>query len=322
MSAWQLASSVIPYLALSYLAWRLLDVSHWMALAVCIPAAGLLIRIFIIAHDCGHGSFFRSRRANEFWGRITSTMAFLPFHAWRSHHAFHHAGSGDLDRRGVGDIHLMTVEEYIAAGRWKRLGYRLYRNPLVMFGLGPVYIFLVSYRFWGKGASRDFRLSVLLTNVALAVAAALVVTTFGWEMLLFVQLPVVLISGSAGVWLFYVQHHFEGVSRVRQENWDYVEQAIGGSSYYRLPRILQWFTGNIGFHHVHHLGTRIPNYSLEKCHNEVDLFHRVRPLSLLGSRKCLRFRLWDEESGRMVSFGQVRSLLRQRSDLGRANGLG
>jgi omega-6 fatty acid desaturase (delta-12 desaturase) len=312
-SSWQLVNSIVPYVLLWYAAYRLLEVSWWATLPVSFLAAGFLIRIFTISHDCGHRSFFRSGRANAFWGAVTSGLPFLPYHAWRQEHAVHHSHSGDLDNRGVGDVDTRTVEEYLAASPWERLRYRLYRNPLVMFGLGPLFTFVFGYRFWRRGSDRRVRRSVLLTNLALAGAALGVVSLAGWKAFLLVQLPIIQIAGAVGIWLFYVQHQFDGVRWERNENWSYFDQALGSSSYYALPRILQWFTGNIGYHHVHHLGARIPNYRLEQCHRDLELFRSVRPISLVESRRCIWLNLWDEDARRMVGFDHARRVLRRRS---------
>jgi len=307
-SSWQLANSIIPYLLLWYGAYRLLEVSWWATLAISVPASGFLIRIFVISHDCGHGSFFRSTRANAFWGSVTSALPFLPYHAWRHYHAIHHSHSGDLDHRGVGDIATLTIDEYLASSRWSRLSYRLYRNPLVMFGLGPLFTFLVAYRFWRRGSDRRVRMSVIRTNIALALVTLALGSLIGWKALLMVQLPIMYLAGALGIWLFYVQHQFEGVYWEREARWNYVEQALHGSSYYDLPRVLHWITGNIGFHHVHHLGARIPNYQLQKCHRELALFRDVRPMSLWSSLRCLRFRLWDEKRQRLIGFRELNEL--------------
>jgi omega-6 fatty acid desaturase (delta-12 desaturase) len=311
-SSWQLLNSIGPYLLLWYASYRLLEVSWWATLPTALLAGSFLIRIFIISHDCGHGSFFRSQRANAFWGAVTSGLPFLPYHAWRQEHAVHHSHSGDLDNRGVGDIDTRTVEEYLAAPRWDRLRYRLYRNPWVMFGLGPLFTFLFGYRFWRRGSDRRVRRSVVLTNLGLATAVLVVMSLTGWKAFLLVQLPIMQVVGAIGIWLFYVQHQFDGVRWERNENWSYFDQALGSSSYYALPRVLQWFTGNIGYHHVHHLGARIPNYRLEQCHRELELFRNVRPISLLESRRCLRLNLWDEATRQLVGFDDVARLLRER----------
>jgi len=303
----QLANSVIPYVVLWLIAWRLLGVSYWATLGVCILAAGFLVRVFIISHDCGHGSFFHSRRANSLWGGLTSALVFIPYYAWRHEHAVHHASSGNLDRRGVGDIRTMTVREYAAASRWKRWKYRMYRHPLVMFGVGPLYTFLVSYRFWPPNATRRVKISTVRTNVGLLLLAVGVSALIGVKAYLAVQLSIMAIAGAAGVWLFYVQHQFEGVYWERTEDWDFIRQAIEGSSYYKLPKVLQWFSGNIGFHHVHHLSARIPNYFLEKCQREIVALQNVKPITLRTSLRSLKFRLWDEDRNRLIGFSELRS---------------
>lgn len=310
-SVWQLVNSVIPYLALWVVAYLLLEVSYWATIGVCALAAGFLTRVFIIAHDCGHGSFFKSRKANVIWGSITSALANLPYHAWRHEHAIHHAHSGDLDNRGVGDIDTLTVDEYIARSRWERLKYRIYRHPIVLFVVGPLYLFAISYKKWPPRATRRVKLSVVRNNLAIVGILAVVYFTIGLKGFLLVQLPIIAVSGSLGIWLFYVQHQFEDVYWEHNDKWDYVDQALQGSSYYKLPRVLQWFSGNIGFHHIHHLGAKIPNYFLEKVHNEVALFREVKPVTIRSSLKCLTFRLYDEESRTLVGFSHVARLARQ-----------
>ncbi len=304
-SVWQLANTLIPYFGLWYVAYICLDISYWATLGVSTLAALFLVRSFIIAHDCGHGSFFRSNRANAFWGSITSILSFLPYFAWRHEHALHHARSGDLDNRGAGDIMLLTVEEYRALSRWGRFKYRIYRNPLILLVVGPLYIFLLSYRFWTGGANARSRRSVIRNNLALLAVFALAHFTIGLKSYVLVQLPIIALAGVAGLWMFYIQHQFEGVQWDRHKSWSYFRQATEGSSYYALPKILQWFTGNIGFHHVHHLGARIPNYFLEKCHNEVALFRSVKPITFWESLHNIRFTLWDEDRRKLVTFSEV-----------------
>jgi omega-6 fatty acid desaturase (delta-12 desaturase) len=309
----QLANSMIPYLALWYLAYRLLEVSYWATLGVSVLAAGFLVRIFIISHDCGHGSLFKSRKANDIVGGVTSFLAFVPYYRWKREHSIHHASSGNLDNRGVGDIHMLTVEEYMALPRWRRIGYRLYRNPIVMFGVGPLYLFLIHYRFSPRNATLREKLSVIRTNVAIAAAITVMALTIGIKAFVLVQLPIIAFAATAGVWLFYVQHQYEGVYWERHENWDFLTQALEGSSFYRLPAILQWFSGNIGFHHIHHLSARIPNYYLERCQREVEELKSVRVLTLPRSFKSLAFRLWDEKRRRLVGFARVAEIRREQA---------
>jgi acyl-lipid omega-6 desaturase (Delta-12 desaturase) len=304
-SVWQLASSVVPYLALWYVAYLLLSVSYWLTLAAAVLAAGFMVRVFIVFHDCGHGSFFGSRRANDVTGFITGVLTLTPYHDWRHEHALHHATAGDLERRGHGDVTTLTVEEYRRLPLRGRLAYRLYRNPLVMFGIGPLWVFLVQQRFPTRGSALRERLSVHLTNLALAALAAVLIATIGLKATLLVELPIIVIAGAAGVWLFYVQHQFEQVYWARGARRDFVAAALLGSSLYKLPRVLQWFTGNIGFHHIHHLSPRVPNYKLERCHREQPVFQAVNTLTLRSSLRTLRLRLYDEVAGKLVTFRQA-----------------
>jgi omega-6 fatty acid desaturase (delta-12 desaturase) len=304
-SVWQLADSVVPYVALWYLAYRLLAVSFWLALPVEILAAGFMVRVFIIFHDCGHGSFFKSRVANDVVGSITGILTFTPYYDWRAEHARHHATAGDLDRRGTGDVWTMTVNEYRQASFWQRLGYRLYRNPLVLLAVAPLYVFVLKQRLPRRGAGAREVVSVVVTDLALAVIFGLLFATIGVKKTLLVELPLLAVAGAAGIWLFYVQHQFEGVYWARHDRRDYVAVAMQGSSLYALPRVLQWFAGNIGFHHIHHLSPRIPNYRLPKAFREQPALQRVDRLTLLSSLRSLRLRLYDEGSRRMVGFREA-----------------
>jgi omega-6 fatty acid desaturase (delta-12 desaturase) len=306
-SLWQIANSLVPFLGLWYLAYRMLAVSYWLTLGTAVLAAGFLVRIFIIFHDCGHGSFFRSKAANDTIGFLTGILTLTPYFDWRHEHNLHHATAGDLDRRGRGDVWTMTVAEYRAASFWQRLGYRLYRNPLVMFGVGPLYVFLLKQRLPRSGSGTRERISVHVTNLALTVILAALALTIGLKAVLLVHLPILAISGTAGVWLFYVQHQFEEVYWQRGEQRDYVDVALKGSSLFALPRVLQWFSGNIGFHHIHHLSPRIPNYRLEKCYREQPLFQSVDRITMLSSLRTLRLRLYDEASRRLVGFRELRT---------------
>lgn len=310
-SIWQVINTLIPYLTLCGVMIWSLDVSYWLTLAVAVAAGGFLIRIFIIFHDCGHGSFFRSQRANHFWGFVTGVLTFTPYHQWRQKHALHHATSGDLDRRGTGDIWTLTVQEYFEAPRWKRLAYRLFRNPFVLFVLVPLYLFLIHQRFPSPAVGRRERLGVHWTNGALLLIAIAMSMTIGIKAYLLIQLPVMMITGTVGLWLFYVQHQFEGVYWKRREHWGFAEAALHGSSFYKLPRILQWFSGNIGFHHIHHLSPRIPNYNLEKCHQADPLFQSVKPITLGSSLRSFTYRLWDEQRGKLIGYRHLRELRRR-----------
>ena len=311
-SIWQVINSLIPYLTLSGLMIWTLHISYWLTLAVAVAAAGFLIRIFIIFHDCGHGSFFRSQHANHFLGFVTGVLTFTPYHQWRHKHALHHASSGDLDGRGTGDIWTLTVQEYVEAPWWKRIGYRIFRNPFVLFIIAPLYLFLIHQRFPSRGVGKRERLGVHWTNAAILGIIVLMSLTIGIKAYLLIQLPVMTITGAVGLWLFYVQHQFEGVYWQRRKEWGFAEAALNGSSFYKLPRILQWFSGNIGFHHVHHLSPRIPNYNLESCHQADPLFRRVKPITLLSSLRSFTYRLWDEQRGKLIGYRRLRELRRQQ----------
>ena len=305
-SAWQLANTLIPYLVLWILMYWSLFISYWLTLALSVVAAGFMIRLFVIFHDCGHGSFFASQRANDAVGIFTGILTFTAYYDWRHSHAVHHATASDLDRRGTGDILTMTVDEYHDAAWWKRLAYRVYRFPPVMLGIGPSLLFLIVQRFPLRVAGKRERNSVLWTDLALLLIVVAAALTIGWQAYVLIQIPIMVIGGAAGVWLFYIQHQFEGVYWERHEKWDFVAAALRGSSFYKLPRILQWFSGNIGFHHIHHLSPRIPNYNLESCYNSSPLFQAVKSITLRSSLKSLKFRLWDERSRRLVGFSAVK----------------
>ena len=295
------------YLALLVAMYFLLDVSYWLVLAVSVPAAGFLVRTYIVFHDCAHGSFLPWSRANEWLGAACGLLVFTPFQRWRHQHAVHHASSGDLDRRGVGDVLTLTVAEYEALPRRRRLGYRLLRNPIVMFGLGPIWAMIVGPRFVSRNERARIRRSVWRTNVALATVIGLCCWLVGWERFLLIEMPSALLAGSIGVWLFYVQHQFEDAYWQNSDCWSYDEAALKGSSYLKLPKVLQFFTGNIGLHHVHHLSTRIPNYNLQRTHDAHQVFSQVPTLSLWDGMACTRLKLWDEASGRLVTFRQARA---------------
>ena len=305
-AVWQIIDTLVPYALLWYLMYRCLSISWWLVLPLAVLAGALLIRVFIIFHDCGHGSFFKSRIANDTVGFIAGVLTFTPYYHWRWEHAIHHASSGHLDRRGVGDIWTLTVQEYLESTRWRKFAYRLARNPIVMFVIGPLYLFFVRQRIPSSTASRRERHSVHAMNAAVLAMAVALSLVFGIKNYVLIQLIVLMVAGSAGVWLFYVQHQFEDVYWERGEDWSYTAAALQGSSFYKLPRILQWFSGNIGFHHIHHLSPRIPNYNLEKCHKADPLFQKVKPITFLSSLKSLTFRLWDEERKRLVGYRHLR----------------
>ncbi|HLV37283.1 MAG TPA: fatty acid desaturase [Spirillospora sp.] len=304
LSLWQMLNSIAPYFILWYLAYRSLEVSYVLTLVIAFFAAWFAFRSFIIFHDCGHGSFFKSRKANDFVGVLLGIMLFTPYYAWRHSHAVHHATSGDLDRRGVGDIWTLTYDEYQKLPRWKKIAYRIYRNPFFIFIIGPTFDFVLLQRLPYVNVSSKAREknSVTWTNLALLGIFLVMGFTIGFKEYILVQLPIIAIASSLGVWFFYIQHQYENVYWERHEEWDYATAALYGSSFYKLPRILQWLSGNIGFHHIHHLSPRIPNYKLEECHYSSPIFQEVEPLTLLTSLKSARVRLWDEDRHKMIGY--------------------
>ncbi len=270
-----------------------------------VVAGALLVRIFIIFHDCGHGSFLRSKRGNDLIGFLTGVLTLTPYHHWRWEHSVHHATSGNLDRRGVGDIWTMTVREYRSASAWRRLMYRISRNPIILFALAPVAIMGVKRRFSASNASARERCSVWMTNLFIVAFAFAMSFAFGWKWYLLLQLIIVMVGGAAGFWIFYVQHQFDDVYWQPHDEWDFTASATQGSTYYALPPILQWFSGNIGFYHVHHLSPRIPNYQLSRCHRSHPIFQSVPPLTIRASLRSLRLHLWDEHNRRLVNFREA-----------------
>ena len=295
----------MPYIALCGLMYLSLGVSPVLTVALAIPAAGFLVRVFVAFHDCAHGSLFPSRRANARVGTVLGLFVLSPFRRWRHDHAVHHATSGDLDRRGVGDIVTLTVTEYQARSRKGRLAYRLIRNPLVMFGLGPVFAMIVGPRIVARDARPRMRNSVLGTDAALVVVVGALCWLIGWRDFLIVWAPAALLAGSVGIWLFYVQHQFEDAYWQDGANWSYADAAMRGSSYLKLPKLLQFFTGNIGLHHVHHLNSRIPNYNLQRAHDSNPIFASVPTLTFWDGLRAVKFKLWDEDAGRLVTFAQA-----------------
>ena len=311
-AAWQIVNTFVPYAALWYLMYLSVSVSWWLAVPLAVLAGAFLVRVFIIFHDCGHGSFFNSRAANDLMGFLSGILTFTPYYHWRWEHGVHHGTSGDLDRRGTGDVWTLTVQEYLESSRWKKFAYRLARNPIVLFVIAPFFLFVIKQRFASLKADTREEYSVYALNLALLVLAAGMVWVYGFWTYLLLQTIVLMVAGAAGVWLFYVQHQFEGVYWERGEDWDYTAAALQGSSFYKLPRVLQWFSGNIGFHHIHHLSPRIPNYNLERCHRADPLFQGVKPITFFSSMKSFMFRLWDEKGRKLVGYRHLRQLRKQR----------
>ncbi len=309
-SAFELGLSFLLFVSLWVLAWLSIAHGYWIGLALTVPAAGFLLRLFLIQHDCGHGSFFRQRAANDWVGRGIGVLTLTPYDYWRRTHAVHHATSGNLDHRGMGDVRTLTVAEYSRAPWGARIAYRLYRNPLVMFGFGSVYLFVFKHRLpfglmregWAPWAS------AMATNLAIAALVAAVVWLVGPWHFLAVQVPIVLIAGTIGVWLFYVQHQFEETTWEPDPQWSFQEAALHGSSHYDLPPILAWFTANIGIHHVHHLGSRIPYYRLPQVLKDHPDLRAVGRLSLMDSLRCMKLVLWDEKNRRLISFREAGQL--------------
>jgi omega-6 fatty acid desaturase (delta-12 desaturase) len=311
---WQIVDTIVPYVALWCLIYWSLSVSWWITIPLAALSGGFLIRIFIIFHDCGHGSFFKSQLANDVVGFVTGVLTFTPYYHWTWEHSVHHTNSGDLDRRGTGDIWTMTVQEYLESSRWKKFAYRLARNPFVLFVIAPNFVFLIRQRFPTPGAKERERASVQWMNLAILVKVVALSWIFGLKAYLIIQLIEMGFGGAIGVWLFYVQHQFEGAYWERNEEWDYTAAALQGSSFYKLPKILQWFSGSIGFHHIHHLSPRIPNYNLERCHKADPFFQAVPAVTLFASFKALTFRLWDEPMKQLVGFGRIRELKREMKE--------
>nr|WP_289038913.1 fatty acid desaturase [uncultured Allobacillus sp.] len=308
-SVWQLVNTLPPLFLLWYLAYEAISVSLILSIVLSILAGGFVVRVFIIFHDCCHGSFFKNRKLNHFVGTVTGILTMFPYEKWKREHSIHHATSSNLDKRGTGDVWIMTVEEYKKASKLERLQYRLYRNPFIMFVLGPLYLFLVTNRLNRKDAKKKERRNTYLTNVSIIGIIALLIWVIGWSSFLIVQLPIMFVAGSLGIWLFYVQHQFEDSYFEDEAEWDYVKAAIDGSSYYKLPRVLQWITGNIGYHHVHHLSPKVPNYNLEQVHESTPPLQQATTITVGSSLKSIRFRLYDEKSKTFVHFKEIKERL-------------
>ena len=315
-SLWGLVTSFGPYIALWVAMVYSLRVSYLLTLALATVAAGFMVRIFIILHDCGHGSYFKSTRANDIFGSLSGILALTPYFSWRHNHALHHATAGDLDRRATWDVPITyTVKEYLKLPAWKKLIYRIYRSPIVLFGAAPTILFLIAQRIPVPSAGKREKWSVHFTNLALLALFLIIGYFIGFGAVLAIQLPVMIIGATIGVWLFYIQHQFEDTYWEHTDQWNFAEAALLGSSYYKLPKLLQWITGNIGLHHIHHLSVRIPNYALQACHDNNPEFQQVSTISLLGSLKCISLRLWDEETQKLVSFAHLKTLGRKANNL-------
>ena len=303
-SIWQIVNTLVPYFALLYLSIRSLEISFWLTLPLTLLTAGFMVRTFIIFHDCGHGSFFKSREANKWLGRITGFLVFTPYQRWTHDHAVHHATAGNLDRRGTGDVYTMTVQEYLEAPWWKKFGYRVMRQPGFMFIFGSLIVFVITQRIPPKRGKRAIT-SVWMMNLALAIWVTLMSFIFGWKAYLVVQLLVIFFGASGGIWLFYIQHNFEDTYWEHHDKWDFFKASVQGSSFYKLPAVLNWFTGNIGYHHIHHLSPKIPNYKLPKAFKENPIFH-VKPVTLWSSFKSLTLRLYDEKTRKLVGWSALK----------------
>lgn len=307
-SIWQIINSLGPYIVIWYLMYLSLSISYWLTLGLSFIATGFLVRIFIIFHDCGHSSFFKTERANKIIGTLLGSLIFTPYDHWHKDHAIHHAAVGNLDERGIGDVWTLTVIEYDQLSKGRKLYYRMYRHPVILFGIAPVILFVVWFRFTKKTNSRAEKISVHLTNLIVLFIGAGLSLLLGWKSYLLIQIPIIYLATSLGVWLFYVQHQFEDVIWTRKDGWNYQRMAMEGSSYLKFPKVLQWFSGNIGFHHVHHLSPKIPNYNLEKCHKENKLFESIKPITFLPSMRTMKLKLWDEKMERLISIKQYRKM--------------
>jgi acyl-lipid omega-6 desaturase (Delta-12 desaturase) len=306
-SVFQVAATIVPFVMLWALMWFSLRYSYAITLVLAIPTAGCLVRFFVLQHDCGHGSLFKSKAANDALGRALTIFTLTPYERWRKNHAIHHATSGDLDRRGHGDVHLLTVDEYRKLSAFQRFMYRLHRHPLILFGIGPFLYFVIFQRFtfYDPHMSKKERASVRWTNVAILAAVAGMSWLVGFKQFLLIHIPPVALGASAGAWLFYVQHHFEATYFRRNDHWDYFDAGLAGSSHYELPAVLRWFTADIGLHHIHHLDSQIPNYRLQECLDANPELQAEARLTLRSSLSCASLRFWDEDRAEMVGGTKV-----------------
>jgi omega-6 fatty acid desaturase (delta-12 desaturase) len=304
-SWWQIINSVGPYIILWVAMIYTIKVSYLLTLVLSVFAAGFMVRIFIIFHDCGHGSFFKSKKLSKIGGIITGVIVFTPYHKWHHDHKIHHQTVGNLEKRGIGDVLTLTVNEYKNLSPFRRLYYRIYRNPVVLFVIAPIFLFTIAHRFTKKSMTAKEKMYVHLSTLSIIATVALLMLLIGWKTFLLIQIPVLFIAAGHGVWLFYVQHQFRHVLWTNSDNWNYKTVALKGSSLFRLPWILNWFTGNIGYHHIHHLSPLIPNYNLKKCHDENRMFQDIKPITFFSAFESLSLRLWDEERQLLVKFSEV-----------------
>lgn len=304
-SVFQMINTMIPLLVIWGLGYYVVQFSPWLTVLCSVVASGFVVRTFIIFHDCTHGSFFKSKKANAIVGNIAAVLTSFPYEKWKREHTIHHATSSNLDKRGIGDIDMLTVDEYLEKSKLSRLGYRLYRNPLVMFGLGPLFMVLVLNRINRHDAKMKERINTHINTLIIVAICAVLISTAGWTTFLLVHAVTLFLAGSMGIWLFYIQHTYEDSYFEYDNEWDYVKAAVEGSSYYKLPKLLQWITGNIGFHHVHHLAPRIPNYRLEDAHESVLPLQRATTITLKTSLESIRYKLYDPERKKFVSFKEV-----------------
>lgn len=304
-SWWQIFNSVGPYIILWVLMVKTINISYWLTLLLTVLAAGFMVRIFIIFHDCGHGSFFKSQKMNRIIGIITGIIVFTPYHKWHRDHKIHHQTVGNLDKRGTGDVNTLTVEEYLKLSKWERFSYRFYRNPFFLFGIAPILLFTIQHRFTKGYMTLREKLYVHLTSLSLIAIIAIIIMLTGWKTFLLIQLPILYIATIHGVWLFYVQHQYRDVLWEGETSWDYKTTALYGSSWFKLPPVLNWFTGSIGYHHIHHLSPMVPNYNLKKCHYENTLFHSVKPITFFSAFESLLLRLYDVKKKRMIRFSEI-----------------
>jgi omega-6 fatty acid desaturase (delta-12 desaturase) len=314
LKSWmQLSGNLLLYSIAWYLMYESLSVSWWITFGLSLPAAGILVRLFIIYHDCGHGSYFSSEKLNDAVGFFIGILTFTPYYSWSKEHYIHHETAGNLDKRDVGDVWTLTVNEYRESSKWTKIKYHLYRHPITMFGIGAFAVFVIGNRFTKKKMDRKGRLGVYATNAGLLLFAASMSLLMGVKAFLLIQLPIITVAGIMGFWLFYVQHQFNPIYWARTGTWDYKRMALEGSSFYKLPWILQFFSGNIGFHHIHHLSPLIPNYNLPRCHRENPLFSSIRPLTFRASFRTLTLRLGDEQANELVSFRKYRYNLKNNT---------